>query len=212
MALAETTLSTAAAAADTKIVVASATSIVAGRLLQIDGEMMQVAQSYTLASTTVPVLRGRSGTAVVAHAASARVVHGDAADWGTPGAGALAQFAPGGRIRRVVSYSASGAIALPQPGEDLLVILNGTGALAMTLAVPTKDLDGCKLEIAGNGAAAHTVTFSGGLSGAGASYDVVTVNAAAPVLIEVTAVNEVWISKVAVPMSGTVTNITAGVA
>ncbi len=45
MALAETTLSSACTAIANSIVVASATSVAPGRLVQIGGEMMQVAQN-----------------------------------------------------------------------------------------------------------------------------------------------------------------------
>src|SRR5438094_6161812 len=64
MALATTTLSSACAQGDVSIVVASATSVAAGRLIVIDQEEMQVAQSYS-SGTTVPVLRGRDGSAQV---------------------------------------------------------------------------------------------------------------------------------------------------
>ena len=98
-------------------------------------------------------------------------------------------------------------------GSDAIAIINGTSALAMTVAAPTKDMDGCALYIASNGAANHTVTFTGGLSGAGTSYDVCTINATAPVVIgPVLAINGLWQLTVAVPLAGTVTNITATVA
>lgn len=210
MALAETTLSSAVAANDRSIVVASATSISVGRLLQIDGEMFQVAQSYT-SGTTVPVLRGRAGTACVAHVASARVVHGDAADFTSP-AGAVAPQAPGGRVKKVVSITATGSLTLPAPGEDLLVILNGTSVITLTVPVPTKDLDGCEMIIAGNGAAAHLLTFTGGLSGAGSNYDVITVNATAPAAFKFVAVNELWYAVCGPAISGTTTNIAGAIA
>ena len=112
-----------------------------------------------------------------------------------------------------MTYGAAGAITLPTAGTDMLAIINGTSALAMTVAVPTKDLDGSLLWIASDGAGAHTVTFAGGLSGAGSSYDVVTINATAPVLLgPFMAVNSLWQCAVAVPMAGTVTNLTATVA
>jgi hypothetical protein len=74
-------------------------------------------------------------------------------------------------------------------------------------------MDGTILWIASNGAAAHTVTFTGGLSGASTSYDVITVNSGAPVLLgPFMAINALWQCAVAVPMAGTVTNLTATVA
>lgn len=210
MALAETTLSSAVSATDRSVVVASATSISPGRLLQIDGEMFQVAQGYT-SGTTVPVLRGRMGTAVVAHVASARVVHGDAQDFVTP-AGTAAPQAPAGEVWKRVSISATSTLTPPSPGENLLVVLNGTSVITLTVAVPTKDMDGCKMIIVGNGAAAHVLTFTGGLSGAGSSYDAITVNATAPAAFQFIAVNELWYAICGPAISGTTTNIAGAIA
>ena len=125
----------------------------------------------------------------------------------------MVQYPLAGRTRRVSTYGAAGAIALPVAGTDEVAVLNGTSALAMTVAVPTKDMDGCMLWIASDGAAAHTCTFASGLSGAGSSYDVVTINATAPILLgPFMAINSLWQCAVAVPMAGTVTNLTATVA
>ncbi len=63
MALTATTLSSAVALTDKSIVVASATGFAAGAYVKVDGEFMQVDKSYTSGSTTVPVLRGRDGSA-----------------------------------------------------------------------------------------------------------------------------------------------------
>ncbi|WP_339647409.1 hypothetical protein, partial [Jannaschia helgolandensis] len=77
MALATTTLTSAVAVDDTSIVVASATSFDAGRLVLVDQEVMQVAQNYT-SGTTVDVLRGVNGSATLSHVITSNVVHGDA--------------------------------------------------------------------------------------------------------------------------------------
>jgi hypothetical protein len=213
MALATTTLASALAAADDYMSVASATSVTAGRLVRIDDEWMQVRQDYS-SGTSIPVLRGRNGSAVVAHVITANVTHGLASDFSDAPAGASAAITvPSQRATRIVSITATGSLSLPKAGEDLRVILNGTSVIALTVPVPTKDLDGCLLYIGGNGVAAHTVTFTGGLSGAGGSYDIITVNASAQVLLgPFMAVNGLWLAAVAVPMAGTVTNITATVA
>lgn len=216
MAFTATTLSVACAATDTVLNVASATGFAANQYVKVDEEFCQVAASYT-SGTQIPVRRGINGTKVVAHPISANVIT-DAisstatSDWGNPSASVVTAYPLAGRRRVVTSYSASGAITLPASGEDVVAILNGTSALAMTIAVPTKDQDGAILYIAGNGAAAHTVTFTGGLSGAGTSYDVITVNATAPVVLMAMAINGLWNSMVATPMAGTVTNITGSVA
>lgn len=210
MALAETTLSAAVTVEDTSVTVASATSVAAGRLFQIDGELMEVSKSYS-SGTAVPVLRGRFGTATAAHVTSARIVHGNPSDF-APAIGSAAPFSPGGRVRRVVSVSATGTLTLPNPGEDMLVILNGTGAITLTIPVPTKELDGTQLIILSNGVAAHIPTFTGGLSGAGSGYDAVTINASAVAGLVVYACNEVWIAPFAPAMGGTVTNLIGSVA
>jgi hypothetical protein len=212
MALVETTLSSACGASDRSVVVASATSIAAGRLIEIDGEVMQVTKDYS-SGTTVNVLRGRDGTVQKAHVATARVTHGDPTDFGDPAPGGPPTNYPaaGGGIERR-SYSATATIDAPKPGSDMLVVINGTSVVALTVAVPTKAMDGCRLTIVANGAAAHTVTFTGGLSGAGSSYDVVTFNGTAPAALEVIACNELWVPICQPAMGGTVTNLIGSVA
>jgi hypothetical protein len=209
MALAETTLSSAVAAADNSIVVAAATSLAAGRIIQVDGEIMQVTKGYVTASTTVPVLRGRSGTAVVAHITTARVVHGDAADWGAPGAGATCQFAPVSRPKRIRSYQTTASMDLPQPGEDMIVRLDST-AFTLTVPVPTKDLDFSEVTFIGSAGAAYVLEFTGGLGGASTGYETITFNATGSLCFKVMAMNEVWCAVAGIPVSGTVTNVTAG--
>ena len=205
MALATTTASGAITQNATFITVASATSIASGRLLKVDDEFMEVTQGYST-GTQVFVTRGKAGTVQKAHASGVNVVHGDAADFTVP----PSQTSPGLSYqwsRRIVSVSATGTLTLPKMGEDLVVILNGTAVITLTIPVPTKDLDGCQLTVVGNGVAAHVLTFTGGLSGGGASYDIVTINATAPAGISVIAVNGLWLAPFAPAMGGTPTNI-----
>jgi hypothetical protein len=206
MALVTTTLSTAVAVADTTIVVASATSVSAGRLILIDQEMMKVIQSY-VSGTTVGVLRGLDGSATVAHKVTANVTHGAATDFSTPASQEVVTYAAS-RAVVVQSITATSSLTLPAAGTDLRVILNGTSAITLTVPVPTKDMDGATLMIIGNGAAAHVLTFTGGLSGAGSSYDVVTVNSTAPIAMQCVACNGLWNAFAAIPIAGTVTNVT----
>jgi hypothetical protein len=208
MAFTTTTLSSAMTATQTTATVTSATGFAAGYILRCDGEFMPVAQSY-VSGTTIPVLRGRDGTAGQAHAKGANITSGLASDY------ALPPFAipdtvvdPAAPVFPIFSYSASGAI----PPVQGIHILNGTSVLVMTIAVPTKDQDGQMMYIIGNGAAAHTVQFTGGLSGAGSSYDVITTNATAPIALFAIACNGLWLTLVTAAMTGTVTNITGGVA
>jgi len=209
MALASTTLSVACAVGDTSIVVASATSIAVGRLIVVDQEVMQVSAAWT-SGTTIPVLRGRDGTAVVAHKVTAAVLHGNAADFSGPAAGSVVTY-PTVRPVLVQSYSATGTMTLPPPGCDLRVILNGTSVITLTIPVPTRDLDGTNLVIISNGAAAHVPTFSSGLGGAGSSYDAITNNATGQFALSVYAAGGYWCIPQAPGITGTVTNITGGI-
>lgn len=210
MALATTTLSVAVAQTDTNIVVASATSVAAGRLIIVDQEMMQVAASYS-SGTTVPVLRGREGTAQVAHKVTANVTHGLASDFALAGAQGETTYLTQ-RPVLLQSITATSTLTLPPSGCDLRVILNGTGAITLTIPVPTKDMDGCMLTIISNGAAAHIPTFTGGLGGAGSSYDAITFNSTGTLALVAFAANGVWCMPAAPALTGTVTNITAGIA
>lgn len=213
MALTTTTTSAAIAQNDSAINLTSLTSLVAGSIIKIDEEFMTVSSGWTTAANPVNVIRGQNGSTQLAHVSGANAVFGAGSDFATPNAAVSTAYALAGRRRKLISYSASGAITLPSAGEDVVAILNGTSALAMTIAAPTKDMDGSFLYVASNGAANHTVTFTGGLSGAGANYDVCTINATAPVCLNVAmACNGLWMAVVSVPLAGTVTNITATVA
>lgn len=212
MALTTTTLSAAVGVNDTQIKVTSATGFTKGFYIRVNDEFML--QSGDAVGTFVPVIRGQLGTYNKAHASGANATAAaDSDDFAGAAPAVIAPYQIAGRRREITSYSASGAITLPTPGTDMVAVLNGTSVLAMTVAAPTKDQDGDLLYVASNGAAAHTVTFTGGLSLAGTSYDVLTVNATAPVLLgPFMAVNAKWQCAVTVAMSGTVTNITAALA
>lgn len=188
MAFATTTLFSAVAITDTSIVVTSASGFAANMSIRIDGEMMKVAQNY-LTGTTIPVLRGQDGTATAAHRASANVTVGLASDFANPPAQVAAAVTnPVQPALPIFSYSAAGAIS---PVQGIHVI-NGTGALAMTLAVPTKDQDGQIIYIASNGKAAHTVTAASGFGNNGASSDVLTFNAGQTQTVQAMAINGFW--------------------
>jgi hypothetical protein len=210
MALATTTLSSAVAQLDTNIVVASAASVAAGRLIIVDQEVMQVAQGY-VSGTTVAVLRGRDGTPQLAHKVTANVTHGLASDFALPAAQTSVTY-PLQRARQIVSITATSTLTLPVSGEDMVVILNGTAAITLTIPVPTKDMDGCMLVIVSNGAAQHIPTFTGGLGGAGTSYDAITFNATGTLSLVAFAANGLWTMPAGPALTGTVTNITAGIA
>lgn len=214
MALTNTTLASAQAASDTVAVLAASTGVVANGLLLIDGEIQKIVSSYTTAGNgvNVPVIRAQVGTFASAHPSGALVATGAASDseWGNNAPQTVVQYPIATPARLKASYSASGAITLPTAGNDLVVFLNGTSVLAMTVAAPTSSLNGSVLWIASDGVAQHTVQFTGGLSGAGGSYDVLTINATAPVLLgPFMAVNALWMAAAGVPISGTTTAIAA---
>lgn len=209
MALATTTLSSAVAVTDNTIVVASATSVAAGRIVLVDQEVMKVVQTY-VSGTTVGVIRGQDGTVTAAHKVTANVTHGAATDFASPTAPAMTTY-PTQRPKVLLSITATPTtLTLPPASGDLVVVLNGTAAITLTVPVPTKDMDGCELTIVSNGIAQHLLTFTGGLSGAGGSYDVVTINATAPAAFKFIACNALWMAICGPAISGTTTAI-AGV-
>jgi hypothetical protein len=191
MALANTTLSAACAVSDKQLVVGAATGFAAGAYVRIGDEDMKVSKGYVASSTTVPVLRGQNGTVAVAHASGAQVTVGAGTDWTQTGAPqTVASFPIAGRARVINEYSADGAITLPPAGADALAVFSGTAHTGMTLAVPTKDLNGCKLTILDLTAAAHVVTVAGGIGGS--AIVTLTFDASGRAMIELTAYNELW--------------------
>lgn len=211
MALTTTTLASAMLSTDTSMVVTSATGFAAGSKILIDQEMFQIVNSY-ISGTTIPVIRGQEGTAVQAHASGANVTVGLGSDFATPGPQTDATYRIAGKARTVTSYSATGAIALPTPGTDAVAILNGTTALAMTLANPTKDMDGSILIIVGNGKSASTVTYTAGIGNAGSSYDVLTAQTGGQVGLILMAANGIWVLIGGPPLTGTTTALTWAIA
>lgn len=204
MAIATTTNSSAIAATDQSIVVASATGFAANMRVLVGGEVMMVRKTY-VSGTTIPVLRAQEGSKRQAHAVTSNVTFGVASDFAVPvEQGFINESAVVNRGRQVKEYGASGAITLPTAGNDMLAIINGTSALSMTLANPTKDMDGCMLYIVGNGKSTSTVTYTAGFGNAGGSYDVATFPAGGQVAIQAVACNAIWI--LLSPMTGTLTS------
>lgn len=178
MALTLTTLSGAVAIDQNTISVASGTGAASGTLVLVDQEVMEITDGY-VSGTSVPVLRGREGTATQAHASGAQVKFFLASDNAGMPPQQAAPFPITAPARTRISYTAAGAITLPLPGNDADAVLNGTTILAMTLAQPTTDMDGCRITIMGNGKAAHTVTLpaASGLGNVGGAADVITFKA-----------------------------------
>jgi hypothetical protein len=214
MAFASTTLSAAQGLNDTTVLLASLTGVSVGGLVKIEGEFEKVLEVPAAATTPVRVLRGQEATAQVAHATGIRAVFGltpsaAGGDWVSPVPGELV---PNLINRKTVTkeYAAAGAIALPTPGSNMIALILGTAALAMTVAAPSLGQDGDTLTIVGVFAAAHTVTFTTGLGGVGATADVVTMAAGQKMAIEAVAGAGSWQHKSLVAGAATVAG--AGIA
>ncbi len=212
MPLAKTTLASPLGVNDVSMVVANTASLSGGRMAEIDQETVQVVAGYNGVSTTVPILRGREGSATAVHRSGANVTHGTAADFALPAPQTTLTYdVP--RPRIVISVSATSTLPLANMGgNDVDVILNGTSVITLTVPVPTLDMDGTRLTILGNGAAAHAIVFTGGLGGVGAGYTTVTNNASGPTALQAIAANGVWVPLTATPISGTATKVVAGIA
>jgi hypothetical protein len=197
MALIRTTLASELKVNDTTMSVTNTAGLMEGMGVKIDAEWLQITTAYKVgqATTLVPVLRGRNGSAGADHALGASVTIGTAADFADPPAQSpVAVNAPANRVREIKSVGVAGALPLPKPGTDLFVMLTGTAPLAMTLANPGKDQDGDILTVSNISPAAHTVTYAGGFGGVAAS-DVVTFPAApASAAFTAIACNERWIN------------------
>ncbi len=213
MALATTTLSTALTVDANSIVVASATSMAAGRIVLIDQEVLQVVSSYT-SGTTVPVLRGQQGSKTSAHPLTAAVTHGLASDFAVPGPGASVTYQVSGRPVQVSSVTTtSTSLALPPAGTDMRVIINLATAIALTVPVPTKDMDGTQLVIIGSAIGVqHAITFTGGLNGASTGYTVWTAAATGSTCLVAYACNGMWMVPSAPAWTGTVTKLIGAIA
>lgn len=210
MALTTTTLSSAVAVTDVSIVVTSATGFAANSSVIIDGENMRVGSSY-VSGTTIPVSRGRDGTATTAHASGANVSVELGSDLAGPVPATIVQW-PNVKGRRYLSTTTAGAVPLPNQGSDLFYVINGTSALAITLAIPTKDMDGVFLWVASNGKAAHTLTLAGGGTGnAGAGYTVYTYTTGSQETVALVALNGIWQPQQS-GLSGTLTAILVALA
>lgn len=209
MALTRTPLSAAVLIGDTTITVALATGFAAGSYIRIDQEILRVGQGY-VSGTAIPVTRGQDGTLNQAHPITAGAIVGTGSDFSAPTPQTVVNYPIGARPVQMQSYTTAGAIAFPVDGCDLRVILNSTVALAMTLAVPTVDLDGSILTIVGNGKAAHTVTVAGGIGAAGAGYTVLTFDTGGQCCAQFIAANAVWVPLPST-MSGTLTAVDVAV-
>lgn len=191
MALATTTLAVACAATDKFLILASATSVAAGRLLRVDQEVMQVTQDY-VSGTTVNVLRGRDGSKTVAHFITSAVTHGLATDFDPPVSPGVTGF-PAQRSTVVQSITTTAtSLVLPDAGCDTRVVINLATAATITVPVPTKDMDGDMLWFVSSTVAAHVLVFTGGFGGVGSGYTTLTASTGAQMCVGVIACNGTW--------------------
>lgn len=199
-----TTLSAAMSVDAKRVTIASITALAVGSTIKIDKEFMRVLAVPGVATDPIDVIRGVNGSAVEAHPVTAGV------EFGLP-----SEFSPHvvafNHERAVRSYSATGAIALPVEGQDMVAILNGTVALAMTLANPPVNSDGVILIVVGNGKAAHTVTYTAGWGNVGAAGDVATFDVGAQCALMFIAANGIWVALPS-PVSGTLTALDVALA
>lgn len=194
------TLSAAVGVNDTTVLLSALTGVAVGGWLQIDAEEMKVLPPLSAAATTPqPVLRGQNGSFNQAHPISAQVKvltgpsAASAGDYGANAPASLGLGVPAVPVWERRSYSASGAITLPSIGNHMIAELNGTGALAMTIANPSIAQDGSRLLVLANGKAAHTVTYAAGFGNVGATADVVTMAAAQAQGMEYVASGGFWV-------------------
>ncbi len=203
MALTNTTLGAAKSASDTFIKVAATTGFAAGYKVRIGEESYQVGKGFSAASLLVPVTLEKDGTVCIDHASGAQVTVGAAVDWATQTSPqTLASFPIAGRAREIFEMDGTVlAVPLPHSGNDALVVISGTAHTTLTLAAPTKDLNGCKLGILDLTAAAHVITFATGFGGG--ALVTATFDASGRCYMELMAYNEVWYAQ---NFSGTLTS------
>ena len=186
MALVTTTISAAVGANDLVIPVTSATGMSAGNFLKIDNEMMQI---VSVSGTSISVRsRGDQGSAAVAHNILALCTSGLLSDL----AGNPFSQAPNvdAQLKNIVTYSVSGAIAIPN--QNSIIVLDKAGVAAMTLAGPAADQDGLEVTILSATAQAHTVTYTAGFYGDTTSSDVATFAAKAGASMTILARGGTW--------------------
>ena len=215
MALTTTTLSAAVALNDKAITLTSVTGLAPGMQIKVGVEKMEVCKDWvpgTAATVPINVLRGRGGSVQYPHVITENATFGVPTDFSDPAPGAFATEFSSIRPVKFDSITATGSLTLPPPGADWRVIINGTGAITVTIPVPTQDLDGCLLTIASNGVAANVITFTSGLGGVGAGYTALTGAAGARVSMQAIACNGFWNALSAPAWTGTVTKVIGGLA
>lgn len=179
MALTRTTLSLAALATDRVIQVTSATGFVVGRKVLIEDERTEI---VSVDGTNIGLgLRGQGGTKASDHNILSPVIvsDGTVGDWPvTP------------KKHAMITYGAAGAIAIPE--YNAVIALVAASAAAMTIADPSKAMDGLELCIIAQAAQAYTLTNTTGFGAGGGSLDVGTFGGAIGDNIVIVALGGKW--------------------
>lgn len=191
MAEVNTTLASACGIQDQSIRVTSATSFAKGQYVKVDNEQMLINGDPD--GVNIPVQRGVGGSINAAHVSGANcLTYTLASDSGVPVSQLAEPITLSNQWRLpYFSYSASGALTAA-PG---IHVLNGSGALTMTLTDPTYQMEGQVMLIAGNGSAAHTVSLaaaSSSFGNAGSDNDVATFGTGGRQVMFLVAVNAKW--------------------
>lgn len=159
------------------VTLSSVTNIAAGMFANIDGEQVRVSKNYV--AGTNPVLLDMRGMTTLnqIHVVGSRFIFAIGTDFANPAPTVLTTLSEYPAMDRQ-SIFAAGALPIPSTGRNLHVQIVATaGAIALTLANPTADMDGCVLIISSIAKLAHTVTYTAGLGNVGATADVLTFSA-----------------------------------
>lgn len=186
MALTATTLASAKATNDTKIVLTSSTGVANKMLALVDAEWMRVT-SVDLAPT-VGVVPGYNGSTAGPHGVLAPVIYGVTGDFQAVG------LVPSGIVTSQ-SFGADGAITGPLgsgvPVANTVIYLTKATAGAYTLAAPAKDQQNTLIFVSTT-AAAHTITYTAGFYGNTTTSDVATFPATINGMFTIKAQNGTW--------------------
>jgi hypothetical protein len=176
MALASTTITANWDLGIDRVTVTSLTGIVAGMSGFIDKELFQVSKAWDGTNPVLISVRGISSIQPQTHRAGTLIRFGLGSDFANPAPG-VCVYLPEQIAEDRESYSVAGAITLPQGGRNLQVDITAAAAIALTLALPTGDMEGLTITLNSTQKAAHTVTVSGGLGLVGGAADVLTFKA-----------------------------------
>lgn len=156
MAIANTTLSANLNATDTLWPITSTTGITAGMLIKVDSEIAVVA-SVPGTTSAIVRCRGSEGTTATTHNSLTNVIAGLSSDWPAIPPGQLSTATQPSNQDDVVTFSVNGAIPVPTRNTTIL-LAKATALTGTTLAAPSTTLNGMRVTITSQTAAAHVIT------------------------------------------------------